>query len=54
MKLELGFEIMMEFPVLRPKTYSYSKDDRDNKKQTLHEKCPNTELFLVGIFLYSD
>ena len=21
---------------------------------TLREKCPNTELFLVGIFLYSD
>ena len=21
---------------------------------TLHEKCPNTELFLVRIFLYSD
>ena len=25
-----------------------------NKRGTLCEKCPNTELFLVRIFLYSD
>ena len=26
---------------------------KDKKKETLHENCPNTELFLVRIFLYS-
>ena len=25
-----------------------------NSQETLREKCPNTELFLVRIFLYSD
>ena len=27
---------------------------KENVEHSLHEKCPNTELFLVHIFLYSD
>ena len=30
-----------------------SYNSRKDKNQSLREKCPNTELFLVLIFLYS-
>ena len=31
-----------------------SYNSRNDKNQSLREKCPNTDLFLVLIFLYSD
>ena len=39
MKYELGGKIMKEFVVLRPKTYSYLKDNNDeDKKSKRHKK----------------
>ena len=38
MKDELGGEIIAEFVALRPKTYSYLKDDGDNDKKTKRAK----------------
>ena len=40
MKDELGGKIMVEFAALRPKTYSYLRDDNDeNKKAKGTKKC---------------
>ena len=40
MKDELGGKIMEEFAALRPKTYSYLRDDNDeNKKAKGTKKC---------------
>ena len=40
MKDELGGKIMVEFAALRPKTYSYLRDDNDeNKKAKGAKKC---------------
>ena len=47
MKDELGGKVMAEFIVLRPKTYSYLRNDNDkNKKAKGTKKCvikKNTE-----------
>ena len=40
------------FPVIDSKRLECEKSAF--KRRTLHEKCPNSELFLVRIFLYLD